>query len=287
MSNSVQDSTFDEHDSTLNGWIPVLMPSSCLDDPEMMGLDPPDLTSDDAPEKLLSSPPGKSPFADGPKYINHEQNTLIAYYVTSYRSQEDSSSSSAPYTSPGYRPRYIATGQNMFLNFERAEEYARLLYEEVVDLLAPHGVEERYIDQTMGPKMSEFPAWVRAARLFVPSSSAGAAAQNANPSRPSRSFHAEYPGQRPRLPSASQNSPSTKEESRRLEGIVGVIILPMAMLIDDSVANMTGEEVRIHLGLMKTDVVEEIMREFRAIMNWEERRHCQEGDTARSWHSVH
>jgi hypothetical protein len=275
ISDSVQDITSDEHDSTLIGWVPVLMPSSCLDNPDMMGLDPPDLTSDDAPEKLLSSPPAKCLFADGPKYINNEQNTLIAYYVTSYRSQEESGSSSASYTSPGYRPRYIATGQNMFLNFERAEEYARLLYEEVVDLLAPHGLEERYINQTMDPKMFEFPAWVRAARLFGPSStSAGAAAQNANSSRnalssrPSRSFHAAYPGQRPRLPSASQNSPSTKEESRRLEGIVGVIVLPMAMLIDDSVADMTGEEVRIHLGLMRTDVIEEIMREFRAIMNW-------------------
>lgn len=277
MTDPAQDTAHDGHDLLPNNLVPVLMPSSCLDDPEMMGLDPPDLTSDDFPELLSSLPSTNSQFVDGPKHVIHEQNTLIAYHVTSYRSPESCSTNLTSYTSPGYRPRYIATGQNMFLSFERAEEYARLLYSEVIDFLAPDPPEECYITQTRDPKMFEFPAWVMAARIFAPRSiSVAAGAQDASShstvlvKRPSRSFHAAYPGQRPRLPSTNQSRPGVRgnERDRKLEEIVGVIVIPMAMFIDDSVANKSGEELMIHLGLMKTDVVEEIMREFRAIMHW-------------------
>jgi hypothetical protein len=88
--------------------------------------------------------------------------------------------------------------------------------------------------------------------------------------RTSKSFHADYPGQKPRLTSGSEMELKVTPMEVATQGkiITAVVVIPMAMTIQDTVASVWKDETKACLGLMKRDIVDEIMTEFRALSRW-------------------
>lgn len=248
---------------------PIMIPDSWREDPNLVEQEPPDLTRDPDLADLPSSQPAvivELTKDIGP--INHEANTLIAYYVSSYHTLDQSSPQKFD-ASQNPIPRYKATGQNIYLNFESAKTYATKLFRSTIGRVRAgklKPVMQGFIPQTGDPALVEHPAWVMAAPIMGESSESSES--SAKP--PPRSFHAQYPGQKPRLSLENQtvSGAPSKGPQEIVKGMVGVVVLPMGMSVKENVASLVREDTRLCMGMLDRDVVEDIMVEFRGAAHW-------------------